>query len=103
MLKFIEDHGYEKGIKWEGSLPALKTAKGPGHSAYAAPLRQALRLLRSMSLLLMALNVGAAVRLLDAQKAVVLLDIIDEQGAAPEDRPKIPGFFFCSFGDGFFQ
>ncbi len=30
-------------------------------------------------------------RLLDAQKAVVLLDVIDEQGAAPEDRPKIPG------------
>ena len=56
-----------------------------------------------MSSLRMALNVGAAVRLLDAQKAVVLLDIIDEQGAAPEYRPKIPGFFFCSFGDGFFQ
>jgi thiosulfate/3-mercaptopyruvate sulfurtransferase len=31
------------------------------------------------------------VRLLDAQKAVVLLDVIDEPGAAPEDRPKIPG------------
>jgi thiosulfate/3-mercaptopyruvate sulfurtransferase len=30
-------------------------------------------------------------RLLDAQKPVVLLDVIDEQGAAPEDRPKIPG------------
>ena len=30
-------------------------------------------------------------RLLDAQKAVVLLDVIDEQGGAPEDRPKIPG------------
>jgi thiosulfate/3-mercaptopyruvate sulfurtransferase len=28
---------------------------------------------------------------LDAQKAVVLLDVIDEAGAAPEDRPKIPG------------
>jgi thiosulfate/3-mercaptopyruvate sulfurtransferase len=31
------------------------------------------------------------VRLLDAQKPVVLLDVIDEQGAAAEDRPKIPG------------
>ena len=30
-------------------------------------------------------------RLLDARKPVVLLDVIDEQGAAPEDRPKIPG------------
>jgi thiosulfate/3-mercaptopyruvate sulfurtransferase len=30
-------------------------------------------------------------RLLDGEKAVVLLDVIDEQGAAPEDRPKIPG------------
>jgi thiosulfate/3-mercaptopyruvate sulfurtransferase len=30
-------------------------------------------------------------RLLDAQKAVVLLDVIDEQGGAPEARPKIPG------------
>jgi thiosulfate/3-mercaptopyruvate sulfurtransferase len=27
----------------------------------------------------------------DAQAAVVLLDVIDEQGAAPEGRPKIPG------------
>jgi len=30
-------------------------------------------------------------RLLDARAPVVLLDVIDEQGAAPEDRPKIPG------------
>jgi thiosulfate/3-mercaptopyruvate sulfurtransferase len=30
-------------------------------------------------------------RLLDARQAVVLLDVLDEQGAAPEDRPKIPG------------
>jgi thiosulfate/3-mercaptopyruvate sulfurtransferase len=30
-------------------------------------------------------------RLLDAGTPVVLLDVIDEPGAAPEDRPKIPG------------
>ncbi len=30
-------------------------------------------------------------RLLAAQAPVVLLDVIDESGAAPEDRPKIPG------------
>jgi thiosulfate/3-mercaptopyruvate sulfurtransferase len=30
-------------------------------------------------------------RLLDAGRAVVLLDVIDEQGAAPDDRAKIPG------------
>jgi 3-mercaptopyruvate sulfurtransferase SseA len=30
-------------------------------------------------------------RLLDAEKAVVLLDVVDEPGGAPEDRPKIPG------------
>ena len=35
--------------------------------------------------------VDELVRLLAAQKAVVLLDVIDEQGAALEDRPKIPG------------
>jgi thiosulfate/3-mercaptopyruvate sulfurtransferase len=34
--------------------------------------------------------VDELVRLLDAQQTVVLLDVIDEQGAAPEDRPKIP-------------
>jgi thiosulfate/3-mercaptopyruvate sulfurtransferase len=37
------------------------------------------------------ITVDELVRLLDAHKAVVLLDVIDEQGAAPEDRPKIPG------------
>jgi thiosulfate/3-mercaptopyruvate sulfurtransferase len=31
------------------------------------------------------------IRLMDAGAAIVLLDVIDEQGAAPEDRPKIPG------------
>jgi len=30
-------------------------------------------------------------RLMDAGTAVVLLDVIDEQGAASDDRPKIPG------------
>jgi thiosulfate/3-mercaptopyruvate sulfurtransferase len=30
-------------------------------------------------------------RLLDAGRAVVLLDVIDEQGGAPDDRAKIPG------------
>jgi thiosulfate/3-mercaptopyruvate sulfurtransferase len=30
-------------------------------------------------------------RRLGGQKDVVLLDVIDEQGSAPEDRPKIPG------------
>src|SRR5439155_2261096 len=28
---------------------------------------------------------------MDAGKRVVLLDVLDEKGAAPEDRPKIPG------------
>lgn len=37
------------------------------------------------------ITVDELVSLLDAQMAVVLLDVIDEQGAAPEDRPKIPG------------
>jgi thiosulfate/3-mercaptopyruvate sulfurtransferase len=37
------------------------------------------------------ITVDELVRLLDAQKAVVLLDVIDELGVAPEDRPKIPG------------
>ena len=36
------------------------------------------------------ITVDELVRLLGAQKPVVLLDVIDEQGAAPEDRPKIP-------------
>jgi thiosulfate/3-mercaptopyruvate sulfurtransferase len=30
-------------------------------------------------------------RLLEVREAVVLLDVIDEQGGAPADRPKIPG------------
>jgi thiosulfate/3-mercaptopyruvate sulfurtransferase len=30
-------------------------------------------------------------RLVDANKTVVLLDVIDEPGAAPDNRPKIPG------------
>jgi thiosulfate/3-mercaptopyruvate sulfurtransferase len=30
-------------------------------------------------------------RLLEAGQPVVLLDVVDEPGAAPEDRPKIPG------------
>ena len=30
-------------------------------------------------------------RLLDAREAVVLLDVIEEQGGAPDDRPKISG------------
>jgi len=37
------------------------------------------------------ITAGELGSLLDAQKPVVLLDVIDEQGAAPEDRPKIPG------------
>jgi thiosulfate/3-mercaptopyruvate sulfurtransferase len=37
------------------------------------------------------ITAGELAALLDAQKPVVLLDIIDEPGAAPEDRPKIPG------------
>jgi thiosulfate/3-mercaptopyruvate sulfurtransferase len=37
------------------------------------------------------ITVDELARLVDAGKAVVLLDVIDEQGAAPDDRPKIPG------------
>ena len=37
------------------------------------------------------ITVDELIRLVDAGAAVVLLDVIDEQGAAPEDRPKIPG------------
>jgi len=36
-------------------------------------------------------TVGELTKLLDAGTAVVLLDVIDEQGATPEERPKIPG------------
>jgi thiosulfate/3-mercaptopyruvate sulfurtransferase len=37
------------------------------------------------------ITVDELVRLLDARQAVVLLDVIDEQGGAPDDRAKIPG------------
>jgi thiosulfate/3-mercaptopyruvate sulfurtransferase len=37
------------------------------------------------------ITAGELAGLLDAHKPVVLLDVIDEPGAAPEDRPKIPG------------
>jgi len=37
------------------------------------------------------ITIDALVRLLDAQEPVVLLDVVDEPGAAPADRPKIPG------------
>jgi thiosulfate/3-mercaptopyruvate sulfurtransferase len=37
------------------------------------------------------ITVDELARLLDAQEAVVLLDVIDEHGTAPDDRPKIPG------------
>ena len=37
------------------------------------------------------ITVDELVRRIDAKKTVVLLDVIDELGAAPEDRPKIPG------------
>jgi thiosulfate/3-mercaptopyruvate sulfurtransferase len=37
------------------------------------------------------ITAGELARLLDGQKPVVLLDVIDEPGTAPDDRPKIPG------------
>jgi thiosulfate/3-mercaptopyruvate sulfurtransferase len=37
------------------------------------------------------ITIDELAQLIDAQAAVVLLDVIDEQGAAPEGRPKIPG------------
>jgi len=37
------------------------------------------------------ITVDELTRLMDVGSTVVLLDVIDEQGAAPEDRPKIPG------------
>ena len=43
--------------------------------------------LRSKTLI----TAGELAGLLDAYKPVVLLDVIDEPDAAPEDRPKIPG------------
>jgi thiosulfate/3-mercaptopyruvate sulfurtransferase len=36
------------------------------------------------------ITVDELARLLDAREAVVLLDVIDEQGGAADDRPKIP-------------
>jgi thiosulfate/3-mercaptopyruvate sulfurtransferase len=36
------------------------------------------------------ITVDELIRLIDTGTAVVLLDVIDEQGAAPEERPKIP-------------
>ena len=37
------------------------------------------------------ITVDELVGLLDARQPVVLLDVIDERGVAPEDRPKLPG------------
>ncbi len=37
------------------------------------------------------ITVDELARLLAAEAPLVLLDVIDESGAAPEDRPKIPG------------
>jgi thiosulfate/3-mercaptopyruvate sulfurtransferase len=37
------------------------------------------------------ITVNELARLLEARKSVVLLDVVDEEGVAPEDRPKIPG------------
>jgi len=37
------------------------------------------------------ISVDELVRLLEAEERVVLLDVVDEEGAAPEDRTKIPG------------
>ncbi|MGB6752954.1 MAG: rhodanese-like domain-containing protein [Xanthobacteraceae bacterium] len=37
------------------------------------------------------ITVEELTRLLDAKMPVVLLDVLDEAGAAPDDRPKIPG------------
>jgi thiosulfate/3-mercaptopyruvate sulfurtransferase len=37
------------------------------------------------------ITVGELAALLDAQQPVVVLDVIDEPGAAPDDRPKIAG------------
>jgi thiosulfate/3-mercaptopyruvate sulfurtransferase len=36
------------------------------------------------------ITVDELARLLDAREAVILLDVIDEQGGVPDDRPKIP-------------
>jgi thiosulfate/3-mercaptopyruvate sulfurtransferase len=37
------------------------------------------------------ITIDELIRLMDTGTAVALLDVIDEQGAAPEERPKIPG------------
>ena len=36
------------------------------------------------------ITVDELARLLDARQSIVLLDVLDEPGAAPEDRAKIP-------------
>jgi thiosulfate/3-mercaptopyruvate sulfurtransferase len=40
-------------------------------------------------------------RLLDSRRPVVLLDVIDEPGAAPGDRPKIPGALSVNLAEDF--
>jgi thiosulfate/3-mercaptopyruvate sulfurtransferase len=40
-------------------------------------------------------------RLLDSRQPVVLLDVIDEPGAAPDDRPKIPGALSVNLAEDF--
>ena len=47
------------------------------------------------------ITVDELARLLDAGKAVVLLDVIDEPGGAPDDRPKIPGALSVDLATGF--
>jgi len=47
------------------------------------------------------ITAGELARLLDANKPVVLLDVIDEPAAAPDDRPKIPGAFAVDLATGF--
>ena len=37
------------------------------------------------------ITIGDLIGLLEARAPVVLLDVLDEKGTAPEDRPKIPG------------
>jgi thiosulfate/3-mercaptopyruvate sulfurtransferase len=40
-------------------------------------------------------------RLLESRQPVVLLDVIDEPGAAPDDRPKIPGALSVNLAEDF--
>jgi thiosulfate/3-mercaptopyruvate sulfurtransferase len=40
-------------------------------------------------------------RLLDLRQPVVLLDVVDEPGAAPDDRPKIPGALSVNLAEDF--